>query len=157
MKKVLLLLIMVLAFNLSNAQDTLGDGFYGQVGVNLKQVIGNDVATTEYVAGFVGNGADIYLAAERLSGFDNPIISFGTAAVLQLHKECYLNLGGVIGNSLGEASEFYYSPDISLRIHPNSSETFSFIFQGTLPQTNINGGDFNLDDPVFRVKLRVNF
>jgi hypothetical protein len=157
MKNLLVLFIMVLAFNLSNAQDTLGDGFYGQVGVNLKQVIGNDVATTEFAFGYVGNGADIYLAAERLSGFNDTIISFGTSAVLQLHKECYLNLGGVIGNSLSEASEFYYSPDISLRIHPNSSETFSFIFQGTLPQTNINGGDFNLNNPVFRLKLRVNF
>lgn len=158
MKKVVLLLV-ALAFSLvSNAQN-LGDGVYGQVALNAKQIIGQGNAAVQCKLGLVSSGVDLNIAVETISSFNEPVISTGIAGVITLHEAgAFLNFGGIVGISTGEASDFFYSPDVTLRLHPNNSDTISIIFQGTLPQTNVNSSDkFNWNDPVFRAGLRINF
>lgn len=152
MKKVVLVLV-ALAFSLvSNAQD-FGQGLYGQIGVNAKEVIGNGNATTELAIGVVTNGLDFYIANEIITS-EKSLLSFGAAKVIELKPGAYFNIGGVVGGGIGKG--FYYSPDLSLRLHFHDSPYLSAIFQATLPQLK-EQGDINLDDPVFRVKLRFNF
>ena len=158
MKRVLLLLTMVLAFNLSNAQDNPAD-VYVQVGSNMNLAFESSPNFTIGV-GVQHKQWDGTLNYSQIVGVDAQDYSLSLNRVVELHSDVDFAFGALIGNVftngdwITNISNPYYSPSASIRVAPNSSKRIALITEVTLPQS-FQQSEFN-NEPQVSLKLRLN-
>lgn len=151
MKKLLTVLIMVLAFNLSNAQ------YYLEAGTNLHPTLTEGLpATYQAGFGFEAKGIDTNLFYQGYFDIKVNTIGLGVSKVwYSTSKASGISLGAIIGSDFYKGgNDYFYSPDFSARMY--FTDKFGVIFQVTVPQYNINEGysEWNKDF-YLNLKLRL--
>jgi len=159
MKRVLLLLTMVLAFSLSNAQS---NDIYVQGGINLNSVAESSRPIVNAGIGYQINRVDLTATfARRWNTKYSKDISVGAAYVIGDLQGASVGIGAIVGNLFNGSQEgiknTYYAPEVSLRLVPNNSKVIRVIFLANLPQATDNdfGSGFNWT-PEVGAKLRFN-